>query len=208
MKTIKTILFTVFFLFVSILLSCMGHEADMEGCGSVDPYFEIQDLEASALKRTTGPSPWAVADRSEDVYSHLFYIGVRLVSRYYSLNRTTGGGANLYALTCPQPRHGGSKEGLDRLFVVTLNDYNENYAANDTVNDMVMYSDWYRYDEDLKPLDDYVEENKDGVKNESFLLKLAESPTEERSEQAFKIIYMLNNGARFETITYPVMIRK
>lgn len=136
MKTIKTILFTVFFLFVSILLSCMGDEADMEGCGSVDPYFEIQDLEASALKRTTGPSPWAVADRSEDVYSHLFYIGVRLVSRYYSLNRTTGGGANLYALTCPQPGHGGSKEGFDRLFVVTLNDYNENYAANDTVNDM------------------------------------------------------------------------
>lgn len=208
MKTIKTLLFTVFFIFFSLLLSCIGDEADMGRCGSVDPHFAIQGLEASPHKRTTGTFPWAVADRSEEVYSHLYYIRVNLVSIYHSYNQPTGGGSNLYALTCPQPGHGGSKEGIDQLFVATLNDYNENYAANDTINNMVVFSDWSRSDGDFKPIDEYIEENKGGVKKESFFLKLAESPLEERSEQAFKIIYILNNGDRFETITYPIMIRK
>ena len=186
----------------------MDNEVDMGDCGPVEPFFAIQGIEASPYKRTTGTFPCAVAGTSEVVYSHLYHIGVNLVSSYHSFDRTTNGGSNLYALSCSHPGYLGSKEGIDQLFVVTLHDYNDNYAANDTINNMVLYGDGRSSVEDFKPLDEYLEEHKERVKSESFLLKLTESPTEELSEQAFKIVYILKNGKEFETTTYPVIIRK
>ena len=194
---------------MSLLLSCVDEdEIEMGLCDGIEPYFSIEGIEASPYQRTAVGYPWAAVGTSEVVYSHLYHIGINLVSTFHSFDRTTTGGSNLYALSCRPPGYLGSKEGVDQLFVVTLHDYNDNYAANDTINNIVLYGHRFPSDGDFKPLGEYLEEHKEGVKSGSFLLKLAEPPAEERSNQAFKIIYTLTNGEEFEATTYPVIIRK
>ncbi len=117
----------------------------------------------------------------------------------------------MYALSCIESGSEGSKAGVDTLFVVTLNDYNQNYKANDTINNIVLLNNWTHFIEDYNefyPLARYIEENKEGVVDRSFEIKFKEEPQEVTSEQKFKIIYHLNNGDTFETTTRAVTLSK
>lgn len=208
MKGLKIIL-TVFFVFSTLLFSC-----EEEGnCGPYFPYFKIKGLTSTNLKFTnTQSDPWVAIDESEPVNWEDYFIRVFFDVEYHALKQEgRGGGANLYALSCIESGSEGSKAGVDTLFVVTLNDYNHSYKANDTINNIIVLNDWTTFIKDYNEfysLAQYIEENKNRVSDQNFEIKLTEEPQEITSEQKFKIIYHLNNGGTFETTTKAVQLNK
>ena len=206
MKALKIIL-TLFFVFSTLLFSC----EDVGQCGPVLPYFEIQGLKSTNLKFTNTSSNLSVPiEASELVNWKDYFIRTTFDVKYQAFEQERkSGGANLYALSCVPEGHAGSKVGLDTLYIVTLNDYNSNYKANDTINKIILLNEWTysleNYNQFKSPAQ-YIQENNKSVKAKTFEIKFNEKPGDASSEQKFKIIYKLNNGRTFDVITSSVKL--
>lgn len=90
-----------------------------------------------------------------------------------------GGGQNLFALSCEESGYAGSKIGVDTIYLVSLQDYNNTYSKNDTLNEIALTNYWTSSVDDFNnffPLTDYIDENKDNIQRGFFEIKLTEPP--------------------------------
>lgn len=203
------IVLILFFFFSSFLFSC---EEEQEGCGPTYPYFEIQSLQPHNLKFTNQRlNPWAEIEPAEVLNWQDYFIRVEFEATYIASTPGYQQGANLCALSCFENGYAGSTVGLDALTVITINEYNENYAAGDTVNDIVLTNDWTYLVEDYEefvPVSQYIKDSEETISDQTFEVRLTEAPQEDLSTQQFKIVYHLENGDLFETITDVVTLRE
>jgi len=92
----------------------------------------------------------------------------------------------------------GTKVGVDTVLVIALNDYSYNIKSGDTINGICEVEGY--------SLEEYISIN-DFVITEDYLSIELNTPPEENSPQAFRIIYTLDDGRSFEAETEEVYLR-
>ncbi len=114
------------------------------------------------------------------------------------------------ALTCAPPGMAGDTVGVDTIIVRTKYDFNSKYPTGSVINDIVLINDWTLYPndfDDFVTLSEYLAENSEGVKEETFELKLTEEP-ESDAPFSFDVTYILNNGEKFTNQSEEVDLLK
>jgi len=111
-----------------------------------------------------------------------------------------------YSCTPPVPGSQGSKEeSIDNITVITLNDFDDNHMANDTINDLMSAAYVYR-EEDIKSLEQFITESNTKVESELLSLSLNSRPTLDQEFQV-RIRVDLSTGERYETISDPITFK-
>lgn len=169
-----------------------------EPCPDVKPYFAIQGLHTQHLRLTgQGQNPWEKPGDSEPVRWGDYFLLASFEKRYHAAGK---GGASLYALSCDESGHSGTKLGVDTLYLIALTDYNANYRQGDTLNNILLVNDWTSPPKDSSgfyPLALYFEQNRNTIREEAFGLRLTEPPGTAGAYR-FRLVYALRNGDTFE----------
>lgn len=198
MKKISTLI-----VLVSLLIFGPSACTLFQSCPEVSPYFQIEGLELSHFK-TEGSFIDQPVDPGSAITWSDYLLNVDFKAFYFAQLRS--GGANLYALSCLDPGYMGTQVGVDTLYLVTLQDYNEEYAANDTLNYILEVNDW-QDDLEFHDLSKYLNDNKEMINAQYFSIKLTEGPSEDRELQ-FELVYVLTSGEEFKQKSSAVNITK
>ncbi len=112
-----------------------------------------------------------------------------------------------YACTCIEPGHRGSKtETYESLTVISLKDINEQYKANDTINDFVTFQYFFSQDNERDiEHSEFLADQEERIKEEFFSIRFHEKPDLNDTVQ-IKIIIQLNNGESYEQRSVPVVV--
>jgi len=166
-----------------------------QSCPEALPYFAIEGLELTHQRfdeDSYGDDLLPDASTSCAGYG----LHTDFESTYHAGLKDFKGGANLYALSCVESGYMGSAIGVDTLYLVTLEDYNEQYAKNDTLNEIIMLNDWSKADR-FYSLDEYLAMNEESVLMPAFTIKLADGPEVSHAIE-FELVYVLTNGEEFK----------
>jgi hypothetical protein len=175
------------------------------------PFFTIQDVMLSNGKthqiiKPSGYVSWVPVNETDPLPYDSLLMKVHYSMEFYTqlINK---GGFSAYARTCEDPGRAGSPGGIDTLYFIIQQHYNNYYTVNDTINSMVMVNGFYPSLEDFNDrfvtLEDFILTNNMIVRNHEFYIKLMEPPSQEGTF-TFKLIFRLNNGSTFESITEPI----
>lgn len=172
-----------------------------EDCPEVIPHFDIGGITTESLQN--------------DTVTYLLYsLKVDLMPTFLGFNTPEKKGNNglLFACSpapCPMDGHEGTKTGLANIEVFTLTQYNETYLAGESINPMLEISTKMLDtdgNERTETISQYLARNNDAIWEYSFSLKLKSPPTTE-GPHAFRIVYTLDDGRRFEAETEEVYLR-
>ena len=108
------------------------------------------------------------------------------------------------ACDCLDDGYLGSKERLKSLTVVTLNDFDAQHLANDTINDLLRITTLPDKSEDLTT---YLRGDTALIGQQDYVLYLQKRPAL-RTDFAAKITVALQNGESYTTTTLPVTIQQ
>lgn len=208
-KKLTLIILTTF-----LFLGFPSCDDDMGTCPVVDEFFDINGISIAnfqirEVKFESGQYEQKV-NSGETIAFDEFFMLVFFETSYYSdrqalLNFDLSNKA--FALSCFEHGYMGTKEELDTLYVITNNDFNENYSAGDTINDIVEVNEFISFYSDMnnfKPLTSYFEENKENISEERFTIKLNQNPKFKDLSHSFKIVYKLENGEEYSAQTETV----
>lgn len=109
-------------------------------CGDILPYTKIIETTALNYVRldTTTIFPLNIVPKDSAVAYQNYMLGnVYAVDYLVEKSPDFSGGGSLYALDCRQNGDAGTKVGLAAIDIITLKDYNAEYQANDTINDIL-----------------------------------------------------------------------
>jgi len=169
--------------------------------GETPNFFEIFDISLVHLNQEQATIETEVA---RDDYGFLL---LSYMVRYVVSHEPTGDfsfASSAYGCTPPAPGENGTKEqALEDLAIITLNDINEDYRANDTINDMILV---FEDSEEPTELTDYLDQPRSNVAEELLLLKLKELP-ESGSELQLRATASFSTGERMFSISSPVNLR-
>lgn len=201
----KTIVIFTFCLIGSTVVSCINGT-----CDPVPPHFEIKGIESFNMRYTnSGLNPWETLAENESIIWSNYFTRFGFEMNFIAELPWNFGGAVL-ATSCDEPGGAGDKIGVDTVIVRTAFDYNENYMAGSVINEIILTNTWTFRTEDFDkflPLEAYISENSEGVRSQTFELKLTEEPSTTRNF-AFDISYKLNNGEEFRHQTATVLLTK
>lgn len=194
MKKIVAIalLFTVFW----------GCEVTDDGgqCPEAPPFFDINSMNLSNRMFETFCCGDALANNEQiefDRYSIFGEFDVTL----HSHNSTKGGFlSRSYALSCIAGGHEGSKEKISEFIVTTHFDFNDNYLAGDTINDLITFNDFFTE----RTLNEYLADEERTILSPQFFLRLTEKPTSTDSA-SFTVNILLDNGESYSETTPNVI---
>lgn len=189
---------TIFLLIIGPT-SCLLFESP---CPNVLPYFKINGLEISNLEFTEqGLNPWKNIGESESIAWNKYFLRVGFQKTFHAALQKFNVGANVFATSCDKNGAAGSKIGVDTLFVISLNDYNADYHANDTLNNIALINYWTYKASDFDnffSIARYVSENQQRILEETFEIKIKQPPSKSSEEHQFKIVLILRNGEVFQ----------
>jgi len=206
MKEIKPHIIKVFLINFFLFQSCFLFES----CPDALPYFTINGININNFKYTNeGLNPWKTIAGDGTLKWNEYFMRVGY-DRNFTAQASLKSSYGLYALSCESDGYMGSKIGMDTLFIVTLNNYNELFQANDTINDIILTNDWTYKTEDFdnfQPISTLLNENRETIFNTNFEIKLNEKPSIFNQLHSFKVILVLNNGETFESISETVSLQ-
>lgn len=173
-------------------------------CGPITgEYFDIKGMELQNYK-WVGPNSILPIEENEAVL-YVDYAGLEVayIVDYISQRRAKRPGFSLissaYACSCINDGDRGSKyEKLSNITVITLNNFDENHAANDTINDLIMVKDEY--------LRDYLAKDTLNIQFPGIQLKLDRKPTIDENYKV-KVIVELSTGEVYQNISKSIKIR-
>ena len=196
----------------SILLMIIGPTSCFvfENCPEVLPYFNIHGLFIYNAEFTRqGLNPWRIIEANGQVKYDNYFMRIGFEKTYFSQIKNEGG-QSLFALSCEENGHAGSKIGVDTIYLITLQDYNGKYQKNDTLNRILLTNYWTYYPKDFDnffPLTKYIQENEDNIQRDEFEIKITEPPLNS-GDFDFKLILILKNGERFERVSDKIELTK
>ena len=201
----KKIFIALFFIFSSsFLASCLFFET----CNPAPDYFQINGLDSNLMRFTNeGLNPWELIQTSESIDWDEFFIRFYFDVTYIA-QLDISWGNQLMAYSCPEPGELGAKTGIDTLYFITPVDYNENFTAGDTLNQILLLNSWIGRTEDFNNFytpAEFVRQNDEIIMEQSFEVKLSEPPAK-NGDYFFQLVYHLDNGKSFVEATNPVMI--
>jgi hypothetical protein len=96
---------------------------------------------------------------------------------------------------------GAKSERLETMQVITLNDFDSDHPANDTINDLISVRELGL----SSTLENYLTQDTALIRQETLILGLTKAPTTNDALK-LKIIVSLSNGENYETETLPVIM--
>lgn len=169
---IKTIFFT-FLLCIGISFQYCTYDDDCH-CGDVKKYFDV-----------TGFQLWHIDEKDytvpeQDTIQFSAYGGLQMYceSTYLSGTYRSSWGLHMgnaaQACSCVDAGYAGSKnEKLENITVLTLNDFDDQHRANDTINDLLQIDNQRGI---VLPLKEYLEQNNTLMKSNKMRLIFQKSP--------------------------------
>ena len=200
MKTFRLLALTFLLTTGFGLPSC----TDECGCPPVDgTYFSIQEARLENLKFVSGVSMTELAEM-DSVQQENYFIRLRFLVNYVSYHEHSPSFSLLnsaYACSCLSNGMNGSKERVESLSFITVNDFNEQYLAGDTINALIAV------DAPMQPIsiEEFLQkEGKLWEERQFFLLK--EKPTANAVLQ-LKVVLVLDNGKTISATNQAVVIQ-
>ena len=214
MKTKFYCLLTIFF-FGNLFFSCQNNDSEdiyNWQCPDVLEYFKINGISSQNLVLTDNENDrLKTLNENSIILWNKFHLSYRFETEYIAKRKSINTTGGLMAFSCAAPGYNGDKIGIDTLFIKTINNYNEEYTAGDTINEIVKISDWNYYlnleTENLKSISNYIDINTERILSETFDIKIMEAPSTD-GEHSFQVIYKLNNGEIFKHQSSPVQLKK
>ncbi len=185
------LLFTIFW----------GCEVTDDGgeCPDALPFFDINGLNLSNRLFETSCCGDVITNNQRIDFDRYAIFG-----RYdFTLHAQAPKGGFLgrsYALSCIAGGHEGSKETISEFVVTTHFDYNENYLAGDTINDLVTFNDFFTE----RTLNALLAEDERAILSPQFYLQLTEPPSA-TDTASFEINILLDNGENYSGTTGNVI---
>jgi hypothetical protein len=194
--------FTRISIFIVIVLM-IGPSA-CNPCGDVLTHFKVYAISAENYFFPLSTSrPMELATVGAEVEWSQYVLNVPFNVQFTASVRGTG--TSLYATSCIEKGGNGADTGIKDLYVIVLNDYNENYHQNDTINSMVSVGADHNY---LSTVEIFESENAPKLYAQQFVVDLLEAPSEDIANYQFKVVLNLLNGEIFTATSAPVTLRK
>lgn len=172
----------------------------------------MEGVSLTNLKFTgAGYNPWSTFTLNEPIPWNEYFMRGLFRTSFIAQRDAIKTGSELYAATCFEPGYAGSKVGVDTLYLITINKYNNNFLAGDTLNSIVRTNRWTFSVNDFYnfgSLEKYIEDNKTVIQETFFEMKLDQEPSEASARHQFKLIYVLKDGKRFEAQTQLALLTK
>lgn len=175
-------------------------------CPEIDEYFDIVGINyLNHLGSSLESDRFSLEDGDEVSFAN--YKGIEMgyqvayISSIENQNRSTyGSTGQLMACSCIDDGHEGSKnEALHGVTVITLNNFDQQFAQNDTINDLILV--------DGTPLASYVGSVSDQlIQTEFITLSLTKAP-EANEEFQVRIIVELSTGEVYERTSPKVVLK-
>lgn len=110
-----------------------------------------------------------------------------------------------YACSCVGNGESGSKnEKLSNLTVITLNDFDENHRANDTINDLIVVKGFYNQEDQY--LEDYLVNDTINIQFPGIKLMVDRKPVLNENYRV-KVIVALSTGEVYQKVSESIKIR-
>lgn len=214
MKSKKSI-YLVLILFIGFNFNnCVSSDDYDCNCGTTEEYFDINGLTLSQLKLDADTNQYEILNTDDVIpFSEYAFISLEFLVDYIANINSTKSKFNFsfstiptaYACSCLEPGYNGAKdEGIKSLNIITLHDYNDNYKANDNINEIMAFSEYINL-MDSKSYEEFIAMNSDNVLFRNSFIKPTEAPTSGVILE-FKIIIELSNGEIYEATTPKITI--
>ncbi len=210
LKSIRTKVL-VFALVVGLPLQmCSPENGDDCNCGPITGrYFDINGMELNNYK-TVGTNSVSLMVADEAVqYDDYAGLLVDYSVDYISQSRSKWPSFSLipgaYACSCVSDGDRGSKnEKLANLTVITLNDFDDDHLANDTINDLIVVKGFY-YEGD-QYLEDYLVSDTINIQFPGIQLLVDKKPALNENYKV-KVIVELSTGEVYQKVSESIKIR-
>lgn len=104
------------------------------GCGPYFPYFEVSEIQSLSHQRLNGP--FNLPDSTRMPFSEYNGMFVQFGVQYLAMASGTVLPGVVYARDCaPNGDRGAKSESIEHIWIITLNDFDANHLAGDTIND-------------------------------------------------------------------------
>lgn len=193
---------TLFLVFGFTLTNC---DKDDCGCPPFEgAYFDIRGIESIRhFERIRENVVSPVPDGGQIPFDHYDGFIMEYSVSYLSMNqgkkRHASGMGQLYACSCLEysGMEGAKHERIEEMTVITLNDFNESFKANDTINEILSVGG--------QPLNEYLAQNTELISHPEMTFSLDEPPS---SSNPFKVklVLELSTGETYEQETSTVIL--
>lgn len=187
---------------------------EISGCGDVDEFFDITGIEISNYQISEedfeNGRNWQEVENGATIPFAHYFIRVFLEVAYYPeppVSFNFDFSSRAYALSCLEPGYKGSLETIDTLYIITNQDFNAQYAAGDTLNDIAEVNGFVTFYDDIQgfePLESYFEANQAGIQDDFFSIRFNEEPKNPAQAHSFTLRYQLDNGEQYSAQTATV----
>lgn len=172
-------------------------------------FFNIQGIDLDQYKKDRDCCADKMAENEQVTFAQYHGMIIDFEVEYHSYNdkKQTDGAFSLmpsaWACSCLDNGWKGSKnEALQSLTVTTLNDFDSEHLANDTINDLLEVNAFG----DNTNLDTYVMEHASSlIMFEDIFIKLKKAPVL-NTEYKIKVAMGLSTGEVYEIVSKPVKI--
>lgn len=202
----KTILLTVLF-WVGIISLPGCNDCKCPDVNTVRKYVDIEGVGSYIRKKASATSGLGTVKADDKIrWDELAYFSVGYTIRLYGVHinqrkSPTNWGMAAYACSCIEPGYLGSQERLKRITVKTAFDFDANYAAGSTVDELVAV---VIIRDHPKPLKDYLSEGPLSYNEYSRLDLIFNKAPSVKGPFALDITIELDNGEVYTTRT-PVI---
>lgn len=196
-------LFASFF-FLTVLIIGPSACGLFQSCPEALPYFQIAGFDLNHYRFNDDPYGDLIVPNAKIPWEE-YGLRADFKTTYYGSNETPGG-AVLYALSCVEDGYQGTEVGVDTIYVVALDDYNNEFLRNDTLNRIIEVNDYFA-GPTFYSLAEYLNDNRESIMLESLTIKFTEGPSEDRG-LGFELIYVLTSGEQFKQQSSIVNLRQ
>jgi hypothetical protein len=207
---LRTIFLTAIMVSGFAFQNCNPFEVDCNCPPFLGDYFDIQGIELINYKKRGECCVDKILGNEEVKFSDYHGLTIDCVVEYHTsnCNRNKPWGFSIInsALACSCLENGweGSKEEkLTSMTILTLNDFDDEHLANDTINALFEV----RFHNEILDLNEYLLQDTSIMKFEDFGLKLKKAP-ELDNEFKIKVIMELSTNEIYESESLPIKIIK
>ena len=190
------------FLTLLLTIGFTTQQCDNCSCPPVDfPYFDIYDIELNhSAVYETGTTDGDPVTFANYIGLNIQYLYTVLANKKPKNNWNFSLMSSAYGCSCAYDGwHGSKEEKLEKVTIITLNDFDDDHLANDTINDLFVSGLEYL------SIEEFLEKSDENIRDAYLDFKLQKAPVLNKNFKA-KIIIELSTGEVYEAETEEIEI--
>jgi len=206
MKSLKTVILTVFLSIGFLFPSCDRDPYPVCNCPDVLPYFDIMDLKIHNTEKVKSYSKIIDANQSSisrDSFEGLFL--EYLVDYHSNIDFNFSLMNSAIGCSCIDSGYKGSAtEKLESIEIITLNDFDDDHPANTSINDLFIMT-FETTDQPQLPLDEFLLDNSSLIEFQFLPLRITKAPENDMTFHV-NVILKLSTGEEYQAESLPIML--